>query len=291
MQEESPARDSERRKRRLGMRLQNCWGSFASWREEDGWLSGAPNSALSSRNGNGNGQPRLSVPDGHSFALASAASSGELRAFPEAALSASLWYAFPLLFQPPLLFLFSRALPLARSLCCIVINSHPPRDVVLRQGQRLRRLALSRVFLVGGNFPADVKHRKTKRNAVICFCVGWHRKTDDCLAPFSGCCDETIRELPLSEASFPSAYSPSHKSSATAAAATGPDIAENEIVAVSSYLCAARETNSSDARSVMDDFFRGFREGGSNQIAARLYDSHIRHRQIFPLSLSVIAAA
>jgi hypothetical protein len=71
--------------------------------------------------------------------------------------------------------------------------------------------------------------------------------------------------------------SPSRKSCATAAAAIGPDIAEDENCC--RYLCAARETNFPDARSVIDDFSRGFREDGSNQIAARLYDSHVRYKK------------
>lgn len=116
---------------------------------EDGWQPGAPNSALPPRNGNGDGRPGLSVPDCGALAFALAlAASGEPRALPEAALSASLWYADD---QPrgslariePTPFSFFSP---SRSLCalvCIVINRPTRVDVVLRQGQRLRRLALS----------------------------------------------------------------------------------------------------------------------------------------------------
>lgn len=91
-------------------------------REEDGWLPGTPNSALSPRDGNGDGQPGLSVSDGGALALTLAAS-GESRAFPEAALSASLWYAGELL---SLLFINPFFLRCLCALECIVINR--PRD-------------------------------------------------------------------------------------------------------------------------------------------------------------------
>lgn len=104
-----------------GMSPRDCWK--LSWvdakqRKEDGWLSGTPNSALSPRNWNGDGQPGLSVPDGGTLALALAAS-GESRALPEAALSASLWYA-----DIPLSLISN---PFLHSLCalvCILINRH-----------------------------------------------------------------------------------------------------------------------------------------------------------------------
>lgn len=97
----------------------DCWRlswADAKRHQEDGWLSGAPNSALSPRDGDG--QPGLSVPDGGTLALALTASD-ESRALPEATLFASLWYA-----GKPLSLINH---PFLLSLCaimCILINRH-----------------------------------------------------------------------------------------------------------------------------------------------------------------------
>lgn len=117
---QAPPRDNESWKT-LRMSPQNYWRLSAKRRQEDGWLSSASDSALPPRDGNGDGQPGLSLPDGDTLAFALGASD-KSRALSEAALSASLWYE-----RDP--FRLS-ASPFLRSLCALVIN----RDCILRQG-------------------------------------------------------------------------------------------------------------------------------------------------------------